>query len=82
MTRSSFNNPRIRHWVRRMPSGAGRDAQMVAPNRPCAMIAVPSKGGIRHNVREYTAPAEIAAGANLLLQVMLAAATSQPEPAR
>lgn len=27
-------------------------------------------------------PAEIAAGANVLLQIMLAAATRQPEPAR
>jgi beta-ureidopropionase / N-carbamoyl-L-amino-acid hydrolase len=41
------------------------------------MIVVPSKGGISHNVREYTAPAEIAAGADVLLQVMLAAASPQ-----
>jgi len=70
---------RLGHSVKRMPSGAGHDAQMFAPNCPTAMIFVPSKGGISHNVREYTAPAEIAAGANVLLQVMLAAATSQPE---
>jgi N-carbamoyl-L-amino-acid hydrolase len=58
-----------------MPSGAGHDAQMFAPNCPTAMIFVPSKGGISHNVREYTAPEEIAAGANVLLQVMLSTAT-------
>ena len=63
------------HSVKRMPSGAGHDAQMFAPNCPTAMIFVPSKDGISHNVREYTAPAEIGAGANVLLQVMLAAAS-------
>jgi len=64
------------HSVKRMPSGAGHDAQMFAPNCPTAMIFVPSKGGISHNVREYTAPAEIAAGANVLLQVMLSTASN------
>jgi acetylornithine deacetylase/succinyl-diaminopimelate desuccinylase-like protein len=54
-----------------MPSGAGHDAQMFAPNCPTAMIFVPSKNGISHNVAEYTAPEEVEAGANLLLQVML-----------
>ncbi|MDA0997509.1 MAG: M20 family metallo-hydrolase [Proteobacteria bacterium] len=58
--------------VRRMPSGAGHDAQMFAPNCQTAMIFVPSKGGISHNVREYTAPEEIKVGADVLLQVMLA----------
>ena len=56
---------------RRMPSGAGHDAQMFAPNSPTAMIFVPSKDGISHNVAEYTAPHELEAGANVLLQVML-----------
>jgi N-carbamoyl-L-amino-acid hydrolase len=65
------------HSVRRMPSGAGHDAQMFAPNCPTSMIFVPSKGGISHNVKEYTAPDEIAAGANALLQVLLAKA--EPE---
>lgn len=56
---------------RMMPSGAGHDAQMFAPNCPTAMIFVPSKDGISHNVREYTAPEEIRAGADVLLQLML-----------
>ncbi len=64
------------HSHRRMPSGAGHDAQMFAPNCPTGMIFVPSKDGISHNVREYTAPAEIHAGANVLLQVMLSVAES------
>jgi N-carbamoyl-L-amino-acid hydrolase len=54
-----------------MPSGAGHDAQMFAPNCPTAMIFVPSKGGISHNVAEYTEPRQLEAGANILLQVML-----------
>jgi len=35
------------------------------------MIFVPSVGGISHNVREHTEPADLAAGANLLLRVLL-----------
>lgn len=62
------------HSARRMPSGAGHDAQMFAPNCPTAMIFVPSVGGISHNVREYTAPEDIRAGADVLLRVMLAKA--------
>jgi N-carbamoyl-L-amino-acid hydrolase len=65
------------HSVRKMPSGAGHDAQMFAPNCPTAMIFVPSKGGISHNVREYTAPEEIHAGADVLLQLMLQTAEQE-----
>ena len=64
------------HSVQRMPSGAGHDAQMFAPNCPTAMVFVPSKDGISHNVREYTAPAEIQAGADVLLQTVLSVAES------
>lgn len=60
--------------VRRMPSGAGHDAQMFAPNCPTGMIFVPSRDGISHNVEEYTAPEDIRAGADVLLQVLLAKA--------
>ncbi len=62
------------HTVRRMPSGAGHDAQMFALNCPTAMIFVPSKAGISHNVEEFTQPEDIRAGADVLLQVMLATA--------
>jgi N-carbamoyl-L-amino-acid hydrolase len=62
------------HRVRRLPSGAGHDAQMFAPNCPTAMIFVPSQGGISHNVEEYTPPKDIRAGADVLLQVVLAKA--------
>jgi N-carbamoyl-L-amino-acid hydrolase len=63
--------------VRRMPSGAGHDAQMFAPNCPTGMIFVPSRGGLSHNVREYTAPAEIGLGAEILLDVALTLADSR-----
>jgi len=62
------------HTVKRMPSGAGHDAQMFAPNCPTAMVFVPSRDGLSHNVREYTAPEQIRAGADTLLQVALARA--------
>jgi len=57
--------------VRRLPSGAGHDAQMLARICPTAMIFVPSVGGISHNVKEFTSPADIEAGANVLLQTLL-----------
>ncbi len=59
------------HSVRRMPSGAGHDAQMFAPNCPTAMIFVPSQHGISHNIRELTECADIRAGADVLLQIIL-----------
>ena len=57
--------------TRRMPSGAGHDAQMFAPNCPTGMVFVPSRNGISHNVEEYTAPEQIEAGANVLLRAVL-----------
>jgi beta-ureidopropionase / N-carbamoyl-L-amino-acid hydrolase len=55
---------------RRMPSGAGHDAQMLARMCPTGMIFVPSVKGLSHNVREHTEPADLVAGANVLLQVL------------
>lgn len=57
--------------TRRMPSGAGHDAQMLARICPAAMIFVPSVGGISHNVREHTEPADLEAGTDVLLRVMM-----------
>jgi N-carbamoyl-L-amino-acid hydrolase len=70
------NAKKLGYSVRRLPSGAGHDAQMFAPNCPTAMIFVPSRGGISHNVREYTEPAHIQAGANTLLRVVMTQANS------
>ncbi|HRI08350.1 MAG TPA: M20 family metallo-hydrolase [Nannocystaceae bacterium] len=57
--------------VRRMPSGAGHDAQMFAPNCRAGMIFVPSVEGISHNVRERTEARDLVAGADVLLQMVL-----------
>lgn len=57
--------------VQRMPSGAGHDAQMIARMAPTGMIFVPSHEGLSHNVAEHTDEADLIAGANVLLDVML-----------
>ncbi len=62
---------------KRMTSGAGHDAQMIARIAPSAMIFVPSIGGISHNPREYTPDADLIAGANILLDVVQRLATGQ-----
>jgi beta-ureidopropionase / N-carbamoyl-L-amino-acid hydrolase len=56
---------------RRLPSGAGHDAQMMARLCPASMIFVPSVGGLSHNVREHTAPEHLHAGASVLLNAVL-----------
>jgi beta-ureidopropionase / N-carbamoyl-L-amino-acid hydrolase len=56
---------------RRLPSGAGHDAQMMARLCPASMIFVPSAGGLSHNVREYTAPEHLHAGASVMLNAVL-----------
>jgi N-carbamoyl-L-amino-acid hydrolase len=55
---------------RRMTSGAGHDAQMLARICRAAMIFVPSIDGISHNPRERTAEPDLIAGANVLLGVV------------
>jgi N-carbamoyl-L-amino-acid hydrolase len=61
--------------VQRMPSGAGHDAQMLARMCPAGMIFVPSHKGLSHNVAEHTDEPDLIAGANILLDVMLALTT-------
>lgn len=55
---------------RRMTSGAGHDAQMLARIASSAMIFVPSRGGISHNPREHTDDDQLALGAQVLLDVV------------
>jgi beta-ureidopropionase / N-carbamoyl-L-amino-acid hydrolase len=57
--------------TRRMPSGAGHDAQMMQRICPTAMIFVPSVAGLSHNVKEHTEAADLAAGAQVLLNLMV-----------
>ena len=56
--------------IRRMTSGAGHDAQMMARICPAAMIFVPSVGGISHNPAEFTEPDHLELGANMLMRVI------------
>ena len=60
-----------------MPSGTAYDTQILARTCPAAMILVPSVKGICHNAAEYTAPADLAAGANTLLHTLLELAAQE-----
>lgn len=55
-----------------MPSGAGHDSQDMALIAPMGMIFVPSIGGISHSPKEFTSAVDMANGANVLLQTILA----------
>ncbi len=57
--------------TRRMPSGAGHDAQMLARVCPTSMIFVPSANGLSHNLAEHTDAADLERGANTLLHVLI-----------
>lgn len=57
--------------TRRMPSGAGHDAQMMQRLCPTAMIFVPSVAGLSHNVKEHTEASDLVAGARVLLNLMV-----------
>ena len=54
-----------------MPSGAGHDAQEIAVLCPVGMIFVPSRDGISHSPREFSEPADITNGVNVLLHTLL-----------
>jgi N-carbamoyl-L-amino-acid hydrolase len=52
-------------------SGAGHDAIYMARVCPTSMIFVPCEGGISHNETENAKPEDLAAGCNVLLNVVL-----------
>jgi len=70
---------RLGHSTRRMPSGAGHDAQMLARICPTAMVFTPSVDGLSHNIAEFTETDDIEAGANVLLQVVLDLLSTEAE---
>jgi len=55
-----------------MQSGAGHDSQEISLIAPIGMIFVPSVGGISHSPKEFTKSIDMANGANVLLQTILA----------
>jgi N-carbamoyl-L-amino-acid hydrolase len=59
------------HTVMRLPSGAGHDAQMLARMCPTGMVFVPSRGGVSHNPAEFTEPEDLAAGCQVLADVLV-----------
>ena len=86
-SKPAVSDPQVMNWVessatalglssQRMPSGAGHDAQEIAHIAPMAMIFIPSVGGISHSPREFSRAADIANGADVLLNAVLAADAS------
>jgi N-carbamoyl-L-amino-acid hydrolase len=61
---------------RHLWSGAGHDAKYVADVCPAGMIFVRSRGGLSHCEMELSAPEDIEAGANVLLQAAFALANA------
>jgi len=55
---------------RRMPSGAGHDAQVIGTICPAAMLFVPSQGGHSHRPDEHTELADIASGIEVLVRTL------------
>lgn len=53
-----------------MPSGAGHDAQVIAPLIPSAMMFIPSIGGISHHWTENTCDEDIAKGAQVFVDAI------------
>jgi len=66
----------------KMPSGAGHDAAHVARVAPAGMIFIPSRGGISHDPREFSTPAEITRGARVLLGALTALDSTSPKDPR
>ncbi len=52
-------------------SAAGHDARHMAPLCPSAMIFIPCRDGVSHAEHEWAEPEHVAAGANVLLRVLL-----------
>jgi N-carbamoyl-L-amino-acid hydrolase len=57
-----------------MVSGAGHDSCNLSAVVPTAMVFVPCAGGLSHNEAESALPADLTAGANVLLHAMLSLA--------
>ncbi len=86
-SRPAISDPQVMSWIessatalglssQRMPSGAGHDAQEIAHIAPMAMIFIPSVGGISHSPKEFSRAVDIANGADVLLNAVMAADAS------
>jgi len=70
--RNAAEKRQLKH--RDISSGAGHDACHVSIVAPVGMIFIPCKHGISHNEAEYASPNEVAAGAQVLFDVVIGAA--------
>jgi N-carbamoyl-L-amino-acid hydrolase len=68
--------------LRELPSGAAHDAINIARVAPTGMVFVPCAGGISHNETESAEPDDLAAGCQVLCDVVLARAGVAPTEAR
>ena len=57
--------------TRDMTAAAGHDSVLIAPLCPSAMLFIPSVGGITHNPKEYSTKAQVALGAQVMLDAVL-----------
>lgn len=55
---------------RRMPSGAGHDAQVIAPHVPTGMLFVSSRKGISYSPLEHTKPEHCSTGSRALARAV------------
>ena len=61
----------LNYSFKKMPSGAGHDAQDMAVIVPSGMIFIPSVGGISHSPKEFSSEEAVYKGTNILLQTIL-----------
>ena len=61
----------LNYSFKKMPSGAGHDAQDMAIIVPSGMIFIPSVDGISHSPKEFSTDEAVYKGANLLLNTIL-----------
>ena len=75
MTAIEDASGKLGYKTKRLPSGAGHDAQSMAHIGPMAMIFVPSVAGISHSPKELTHWDDCARGAEVLFHVVRATAS-------
>jgi N-carbamoyl-L-amino-acid hydrolase len=55
------------HWVE-MPSAAGHDPMVLSHHLPCAMLFIPSIGGVSHDFAENSHDDDIVLGCGVLAE--------------
>ncbi len=67
------------HAFEELMSGAGHDAMQVAAVAPVAMVFIPCDGGVSHNPAENARQDDLVAGAEVLLETVIALDQGQKE---